>query len=64
MFRGSVSGGKDWTMNKKLLRTKMANVKDANTDLGLKEFGNVGLHYGFASKFFIYRKRKNPFQVF
>ena len=51
VFRGSKSGGKDWATNKKLLKKKLDNIKDAKTDLGLKEFGHVGLHYGWASKF-------------
>ena len=51
MFRGSVSGGNDWSTNYKLYRTKLEDVKDTKTDLGLGEFGNIGLHYGFASKF-------------
>jgi len=52
VFRGSKSGGKDWATNKKLLKEKLDNIKDAKTDLGLKEFGHVGLHYGWANYLF------------
>lgn len=52
VFRGSVSGGNDWSTNYKLYRTKLEDVKDTKTDLGLGEFGNIGLHYGFANYLF------------
>mmetsp|Transcript_10011 Transcript_10011/g.14992 ORF Transcript_10011/g.14992 Transcript_10011/m.14992 type:complete len:470 (-) Transcript_10011:147-1556(-) len=52
VFRGSVSGGKDWSTNTKVFRTKVGDIKDADKDLGLKEFGNMGLHRGFANYLF------------
>ena len=50
IFRGSVDDTQDWSTNFKLCRTNLDEVKDYERDIGLKEFGDIGLHYGFASK--------------